>query len=96
MALELPADWNNTGLAATYFRIMRVEVDFGIEPGVTVLVYAYASKEARDAGLAPVASREVRLGTEQLAERGVTLNSLTRKALYETVRDVVLPGATEV
>lgn len=96
MALELPADWNNTGLAATYFRIMRAEADFGIEPGVTVLVYAYASKDARDAGLTPVAAREVRLGTEQLAERGVSLDSLTRGVLYDAVRDAVLPGAVDV
>lgn len=96
MALLQSADWKGIGLAATYFRIVRVEADFGIEPGVTALVYAYADKDARDAGANPVAAKDMRFGVEQLAAMGLTLDTLTRAGLYDAIRAVELPGATDI
>ena len=96
MALEQAVELNGTGLEVTYWRIMRVEADFSFaEPGLVVTVYGFASKDARLAGKREVTTRTYRFGVEQLATMDLTLDTLTRAAIYDAVRTVDLTEAVD-
>ena len=96
MALLQPVEFRNSGVDVTYWRIARVQVDFVNDPGVEVTIFGYASAESRQAGKAEMTAQVHRFGVGQLGEMGASLDTLTRGALYEAVRAVALPQATDV
>ena len=84
MAFLQPIEIRNTGLVATYWRLTHCQIDH--DAGVVEFrLYGYPSRDARNAGKAPLPTIAFRLSPEDLAMP--SLHGVTTSALYAAARE---------
>jgi hypothetical protein len=83
MAFLKPIEISNTGLVAAYWRLTHCQVDH--TAGIAEFrLHGYPSRDAREAGKAPLPSIAYRLTPEELGLPG--LHAVTTTALYAAAR----------